>query len=221
MTTSQNGWPVVSHAACDQRPFLGVHFPNGILHGPVAAIALWQMRRYAATVEPIKAGDCWGYDVKKIEGGESYSNHASGTAWDINAPQHPMGTSPAHSFTPAELKACRAIESASAGVVRWGGSYIDRKDSMHWEINRARGITAAFAAKLAGPHANLALGDVGGNVTTMQRACNAVPNTGPAIADDGVFGHVTDAKLLHVQSHFGINADGVCGPTTRAHLGIK
>jgi hypothetical protein len=221
VTTSQNGWPVVGKASCDQGPFLGVRFPNGILLGPVSAIALWQMRRYAATVEPIKTPGCWGWYVKKIEGSNSYSNHSSATAWDLNAPAHPMGTEATHSFTPAQIKACHAIESAAGGVLRWGGSYTGRPDSMHWEINKPRALTLAFAVKIAGAHADLALGDVGTNVTIMQRACNKVPNTGPAIDDDGVFGPHTEAKLLHVQSHFGITSDGICGPNTRARLGIK
>lgn len=216
---SQNGWPVVGKAECDQGPFLGVHFPNGILHGAVAAIALWQMRRYEATVEPIKAGGCWGWDVKKIEGSSDYSNHASATAWDINAPAHPMRVAPEHYFTPAQIAACKAIEHASGGALRWGGEF-SRPDGMHWET-RGRGPVMALYAKISGPHADLALGDVGTNVTTLQLACNKVPGTGPAIARDGIFGHNTEAKLLHVQSHFGITADGVAGPVTRGKLGIK
>jgi peptidoglycan hydrolase-like protein with peptidoglycan-binding domain len=221
VSKSQNGWPVADKAQCDQGPFLGVKFPNGILHGPVAAIALWQMRRYAATVEPIHSGTCWGWDVRKIEGSSDYSNHASATAWDINAPKHPMGTSPAHSFTPTQIAACRAIERASGGVVRWGGSYTGRPDTMHWEINKQRVATEAFAARIAGKHADLAIGDVGINVTVMQRALNKVPDTGPVISIDGVFGKHTEAKLLHAQSHFRLAADGICGPVTRSKLGLS
>lgn len=220
MTESQNGWPVVDKAACDQGPFLGTKFPNGILHGPVASIAVWQMRRYYATVEPLHPGQCWGWDVKKIEGSSDYSNHSSATAWDINAQLHPMGTAPAHTMTPAQITACKAIASATRGVVRWGGEF-SRPDPMHWEINRGRSTTLAFAAKIAGPLADLARGDVGENVAVMQKACNKIHSTGPTIATDGIFGHVTEAKLLHVQSHFGIKADGIAGPVTRGKLGIK
>lgn len=217
---SQNGWPVVTSAQCDQGPFLGVKFPNGILHGPVAGIALWQMRRYAATVESIKADDCWGFYDKHIEGSSEISNHASGTAWDINAPKHPMGSNPAENFTQRQLKACRAIVAAAGGVLRWGGDYHGRKDGMHWEINAGSKAVANFYIKISGPDADLALGDVGTNVTTMQKACNKVSGTGPAIATDGVFGPHTEAKLIHVQSHFHITADGICGPVTRGKLGI-
>lgn len=219
--TSQNGWPVVDSSKCDNGNFLGVPFPNGILRGPVASIALWQLRRYVATVEPVKHPGCWGFDVKTIEGSHTISNHASGTAWDINAPEHAMGVAVSHSFTPAQIKACHAIERAAGGVLRWGGSYTGRPDGMHWEINRDHKAAAAFAAKIAGPHADLAIGDVGGNVTALQNACNKVPHTGPAIADDGTFGPHTEAKVMHVQSHFGITSDGIAGPVTRGKLGLK
>lgn len=219
--TAQNGWPVVTAAACDQGPFLGVKFPNGILHGPVASIAVWQLRRYVATVEPLHPGQCWGFDAKRIEGSSEWSNHAAGCAWDINAEHHPMGTSPGHSFTGGQIAACRSIVRASDGVLRWGGDYTHRPDPMHWEIVASRGATMAFAHKITGSQADLALGDVGTNVRALQRACDLVPNTGPSIAADGWFGPHTEAKVMHVQSHFGIASDGVAGPVTRAKLGLR
>lgn len=221
MSKSQNGWLVVGKDHCDQGPFLGVHFPNGILKGAVAAIAVWQLRRYAATVEPIRSGQCWGWDVKRIKGSDEYSNHSSGTAWDINAQRHVQGVPPSHSFTGAEIRACEAIEQASGGVLRWGGSYHGTPDGMHWEIVKGAAATNAFAAKIAGPHADLALGDVGSNVKALQTACNRVPNTGPTIATDGDFGRHTEAKVMHVQSHYGIASDGIAGPVTRGKLGLK
>jgi peptidoglycan hydrolase-like protein with peptidoglycan-binding domain len=221
MSKSQNGWSVVDKAKCDQGPFLGVYFPNGILDGPVAAIALWQLRRYVATVEPLHPGQCWGWDVKKIQGSDTYSNHASGTAWDINAQRHAQGAPIARSFTAAEIKACHAIEHASGGVLRWGGSYTGRVDGMHWEIDKGAATVKAFASKITGPKADLALGDVGTNVRTLQNACNKVPDTGPVIAIDGEFGPHTEAKVMHVQSHFGITSDGIAGPVTRGKLGLK
>lgn len=221
MTKSQNGWPVVDKAKCDQGPFLGTKFPNGILHGPVAAVAVWQLRRYAATVEPFGPPGCWGYDLKKISGSSDYSNHASGTAWDINAPQHPMGVPTAHTFSSTKMTACHAIISAAGGVLRWGGDYKGRVDSMHWEIDASAGAVARFAAKIAGSDADLALGDVGENVAALQRALNRVALTGPVIDVDAIFGAHTDAKVRAIQHHFKITADGIAGPVTRGKLGLK
>src|SRR5262245_47561449 len=112
MAKSQNGWPVVDKSACDQGPFLGVRFPNGILAGDVATIARWQLARYALTVEPLNPGTCWGWFVKKIIGSDDYSNHSSATAWDINADEHALGSSPSASFSARQIAACRAIVAA-------------------------------------------------------------------------------------------------------------
>lgn len=145
---SQNGWPVVTRAACDQGPFAGVTFPNGILAGDVATIARWQLERYEATVEQLVPGLCWGFFDKKIEGSTTISNHASGTAWDINAERHPMGVATANTFHPRTIAACRAIVKASDGVLRWGGDYTGRPDAMHWEIVGTPAQAATLAHKL-------------------------------------------------------------------------
>lgn len=148
MANSQNGWPVVGKAACDQGPFLGVTFPNGILAGDVATIARWQLARYVALVEPLKAGTCWGWFDRAIRGATTKSNHASATAWDINADKYPLGAQPEDVMSAAKIKACRQIVNESGGVLRWGGNYSGRKDVMHWEINVGRTTAASFAARI-------------------------------------------------------------------------
>lgn len=148
MPYSQNGWPVVGKSACDQGPFEDVSFPNGILAGDVATIARWQLARYNREVEPLVSGTCWGWFDRSIIGSKTISNHASATAWDVNADQHPLGTDPAANFTPAQIAACKRIIADSAGTLRWGGMYTGRKDPMHWEINASRSEVASFAAQL-------------------------------------------------------------------------
>jgi hypothetical protein len=147
MATSQNGWPIVGKSACDQGPFNGVTFPNGILKGDVATIARWQLKRYAQLVEPVVPGTCWGWFVKVIEGSTVKSNHGSATAWDINATQHPMGTAASHNMSAHEIDMCHQIERESGNVIRWGGDF-GRPDPMHWEIVGSRAQVAAFAAKI-------------------------------------------------------------------------
>lgn len=147
MSVSQNGWPVVDKDACDQGPFHGVSFPNGILAGDVATIARWQLSHYAAMVEPLIAGSCWGWFVKQIEGTTQVSNHSSATAWDINASLHPMGVATSRTMQGWQIEACHAIEAASQGTLRWGGDF-GRPDPMHWEIIGTRSQVAAFARYL-------------------------------------------------------------------------
>lgn len=160
MSTSQNGWPVVGKSACDQGPFLGVKFPNGILAGDVATIARWQMTRYTQLVEPLVQGTCWGWYVKPIEGSHTVSNHASATAWDNNADQHPMGKSAVDNMSQKQIAGCRQIIREAGGVLRWGGDYTGRPDPMHWEIVGSPAAVAAFARKIRSEEDDVSAKDV-------------------------------------------------------------
>jgi hypothetical protein len=149
MTRSQNGWPVASAGQQDTAPIHGsVKVPNGVLKGDVAVVLREVARRFHTTVEPLVAGTSWGWYVKPIEGSSTVSNHASGTAVDLNADQHPMGVSASHNFSAAQIKACHAIVAAMDGVVRWGGDYTGRPDPMHWEIVGTVAATKKLAAKI-------------------------------------------------------------------------
>lgn len=148
MANSQNGWPVVTKAQCDTGTFQGVKFPNGILAGDVAVIARWQLERYEQLVEPLQAGKCWGWFDREIRGSSAISNHASATAWDINADKYPLGAQPEDVMSAAKIRACKQIAAETAGVLRWGGNYNGRKDVMHWEINCGKSLAAAFATKI-------------------------------------------------------------------------
>lgn len=207
MSTSQNGWPIVGKAACDQGPFHGVTFPNGILAGDVATIARWQLDRYALTVEPLVKGWCWGWFVKTIEGSTTKSNHGSATAWDINAEAHPMGVPTAECMSAKKIAACRAIVRAAGGVLRWGGDYSGRPDAMHWEIIGTKAQAHAFATKIRGA----------AEVATVE-----VEGTWPLIgqgADDAL----TDGydMVARIQRQVQVEADGVWGPKTTAAVGAS
>jgi D-alanyl-D-alanine carboxypeptidase len=148
MATSQNGWQVdFSGDRQDRSPIVaGVTAPQGVLRGDVAAVLHYVARRFDAEVERLHSGWCWGWYVRRIAGSRSYSNHASGTAIDLNAPDHPAG--PAGTFTRAQRAAIERVLDACDGVVRWGGHYTGRKDEMHFEINKGRAAVAALADKI-------------------------------------------------------------------------
>jgi hypothetical protein len=149
MTKSQNGWPVATAGQQDTAPIYGaVTVPNGVLKGDVAVVLREVARRFHTTVEPLVKNTCWGWYVKPIEGSSTVSNHASGTAVDLNADQHPMGVSASHNFSTTQIKACHAIVAAMDGVVRWGGDYTGRPDPMHWEIVGTAAATKKLAAKI-------------------------------------------------------------------------
>lgn len=145
MATSQNGWP-----ASPNRREIGVavftvadvDFPGGVKAGDVDTVLRYVVTRFHLEVEPLKTGWCWGWAYRDVRGAGSLSNHASGTAVDVNAPAHPLGT---QTFSQSQCAAIRKIVAACEGVVRWGGDYAGRKDEMHFEIVGGMAAVAALA----------------------------------------------------------------------------
>ena len=75
--------------------------------------------------------DDWGYAYRPVRGQTTgLSNHASGTAIDLNAIRHPLGK--ANTFTGVQEIALNQLVKKYG--LRWGGNYKDRKDEMHFEI---------------------------------------------------------------------------------------
>lgn len=147
MADSQNGWPVDrSGALQDRSAVAGVTFPNGVRRGDVATVLFYVARRFHAEVEPLGRGWCWGWYVKNIEGSGAVSNHASGTAIDLNAPLHPIGVR--NTFSAAKRARIRAILNDCDGVVRWGGDYVGRPDDMHFEIVKGSAAVGTLARKI-------------------------------------------------------------------------
>ena len=104
------------------------------------------LRKCPVSVEPLHAGQCWGYAYRKIRGSAALSNHASGTAIDLNAPAHPLGEK--GTFTAKQVTAIRRILTFCDGVVRWGGDFHGRKDEMHFEIVQSADDVALIAKKI-------------------------------------------------------------------------
>lgn len=65
-------------------------------------------------VEALVNPGCWGYNYRIISGSTSFSNHASGTAIERNAPRHPLGAS--GSFSSAQGSRIGSILSYCNGV---------------------------------------------------------------------------------------------------------
>ena len=140
MATSQNGWPVLtsdSHSLVTwviptkQGP-VRVRLRNGSAGFILAHFALW----WADKVEPIlgKILDDWGWAPRPIRGSTEISNHASGTALDINATRWPLGTTNMPRSMVARIR-IRIHLWLYRGALRWGGDYHYRKDQMHTEID--------------------------------------------------------------------------------------
>lgn len=148
MATSQNGWPALtSYSDPALQPLTG--FPGKVRRGHVHTIFEAFIDRFVERVEPIApVQDDWAFAPRKIAGTSIVSNHASGTAIDLNAQRHPQfktGT-----FTTAQVRELRSILDEFDGVITWGGDWanIGRADEMHFEISgRASAEDVARVAK--------------------------------------------------------------------------
>ena len=113
----------------------------------VAPLLIGFAREFHELIEPIDEGalDDWGYAFRNIRGvTEKLSNHASGTAIDLNAPKHPLGA--VGTFPAEKVPMIRAL--AKKYGLRWGGDYVNRKDEMHFEIDITPVKAAALIVKL-------------------------------------------------------------------------
>lgn len=147
--TSYNGWPGNSDPkAIDVVKFgdaQGLPFPGGVKAGDVFTVLGYVAVQFNARVEPIVSGWDWGYSWKQnVNNPSQLSCHASGTAIDLNAPDHPNGSS--GTFTNAQVGQIYAILNEVQGAVDWLEGY----DEMHFEISVNASTLARVAASLPG-----------------------------------------------------------------------
>jgi hypothetical protein len=151
MSVSQNGWPVLASSSSLLHkwviPGTGRHFVlrNGSAGFLLAHYILWHHER----VEAISGGvwDEWGYAYRPIRGQSSgYSNHASGTAADVNATHYPLGLVLMTATRAARIRV--RLRRVLKGTIRWGGDYLNRKDQMHFEVNAPLSTCEALARQL-------------------------------------------------------------------------
>jgi len=133
--TSPNGWP-----ASEDRKALGIEtfaVPGTKIKfacaKAVAPILVSFAKDFHELVEPIDQGqlDDWGYAFRQTRGSDRIlSNHASGTAIDLNAIKHPLGKS--NTFNKHQRNTINLLITKYG--LAWGGNYKKRKDDMHFEI---------------------------------------------------------------------------------------
>ena len=147
MATSYNGWP-----ASPDKDEIGVvqsfWFPGGVVAGDVTTVFRYFVEQFNARVEPIVGGWCWGYNYRaNANDPSSLSCHASGTALDLNAPEHPNGVR--GTFTDAQRHEIYKILDECHGALYWldgvdGGT----ADEMHVEACVDAATMARIAAQL-------------------------------------------------------------------------
>lgn len=154
MPTSQNGYPANDISLTDVGVIPGTDRSVRLRKGPTGDLLRWVAAQFHKRVEPIDTGvyDDWGYAPRLIRGSSTtLSNHASGTALDLNATQHPQGTKPSANFTAQQITEIHAILAEAEGCVRWGGDYVPPalKDGMHFEIVASEARCAQVYDKLS------------------------------------------------------------------------
>lgn len=150
---SQNGWPVIGQTQTFKWVLplkKGVHryliLRSGDVGFILAHFALW----FHETIEPLNVGtwDEWGWAARKVRGSSTdISNHASGTAEDLNATQHTLGKRGTFKKRLDAFKIKRRLKWMN-NVIRWGGTYFRRADEMHFEVVGNSFAVAALARRL-------------------------------------------------------------------------
>ena len=150
MLTSYNGWPASKDPA--EIGIKSYLVPGTTLKlrcaEKVAPLLIGFAAEFHNLIEPLDHGalDDWGYcyrDVRAVPG--KLSNHASGTAIDLNASKHPLGKF--GTFDETKHLMIRAL--AKKYGMTWGGDWI-RPDEMHAEISIDATKAAALIKKIQG-----------------------------------------------------------------------
>ena len=153
MTSSYNGWeasrdPRVIGINPAWEPIKGHKFPGGTKSGDVQTVFTYLVQNLDARVEAIEEyppGDEWGYNYRpNVNNPSTLSCHASGTAIDYNATQHPNDVD--FTWSQAQAREIHKILDELGGVVRW----LEGHDEMHFEIRGTAAQVAVVAKKLRG-----------------------------------------------------------------------
>lgn len=151
MATSYNGWPASPDPAAIKISKSAVargttiHFPPGLKSGDVAFVLGYVAGELHRRVEHAGVG-VWGYAYRQNRNAKNLSCHASGTAFDWNAPRHPNGKK--GTFTAAQVRTINKILAEVEKSVRWGGNFTGTPDEMHFEICVSATVLRGVAARL-------------------------------------------------------------------------
>ena len=148
MQTSYNGWPASKDQAEIGIKAYKVEGTSLKLRcaEKVAPLLINFAKEFNELIEPIEGGtfDDWGFayrDVRGVVG--KLSNHASGTAIDLNATKHPLGK--VGTFEASKVPMLKAL--AKKYGLTWGGEWT-RPDPMHFEISIGPAKVAELINKL-------------------------------------------------------------------------
>jgi hypothetical protein len=148
MPVSQNGWKAGDEALMKSHTIPGTDIALRVYDGHVATIMMYVAGEInkIEKLNPKKTQWCWGYAYRPIRGQSvGLSNHASGTAIDLNAPNHPRGKR--GTWGVVKKARIRKVLKPLKAVIRWGEDYVSAPcDGMHFEIiGNAKQVAEAAA----------------------------------------------------------------------------
>jgi hypothetical protein len=153
MPKSINGWTVIEK--WDAARLLTIPVPNAnrrlTVRRSVAPLFAALAADYHRWVRPIDKGtvDEGGWNPRQARNASAWSNHASGTAVDINWSEEGAQNSTVGRLffaNPKNLAGIVRILKIYSPVIFWGGNWRNFKDYMHFEI--APGVTQAQVTAL-------------------------------------------------------------------------
>ncbi|MGI5216259.1 M15 family metallopeptidase [Nocardia sp. CA-290969] len=148
-SVSENGWRMVDRDMCVVGgPSIGLPNTNTapLRAGDASTILVAWLAWYHRNVEPLRS-PVWGWSATNDV---ANSNHLSGTAVDINAPQYPWGYRTMPRDRIAKVRVGLALFEST---VFWGADW-SRADEMHYQLGFREGDPriAAFAHRLNAGH---------------------------------------------------------------------
>ena len=183
-------------------------------------------RRFNNEVEKINPAHSWGWAYRPVRGATVVSEHAAGTAIDLNAPKHPLGRQ--GTFTRSQVTRINQILRDLDGAVRWGGNYAGRKDEMHFELQGGVKKLAAVAKKIKGSSTSTAGTSkpsaskpkpkpVGKNLRTDAWLKSRLPKITTGTSKNSV-GHLVGLYQRQQRSPYKLVQDQHWGPVTDQHF---
>lgn len=138
------GWPVIEPGSEYLHDWVipGWTGRARMRRGAVGFILAYMLLFIHERVERLDEGhpaDDWGHNKRQVTGGTDWSEHASGSAFDFNATQHPYNVATARTFTGTQIDRIHRrlkwlTRVAGTTAVRWGGDYRNHPDGMHLEV---------------------------------------------------------------------------------------
>lgn len=149
---SYNGWPASPNLKTRViEPVKGCRL-RIVDNDNVATIFTYLVQQFHKRVDDVTKphpADDWGFAFRaNVNNPNSLSNHASGTAIDLDATENPNGVPTNKVFTPREIAEVHEILDELDGTIRWGGDYTNTPDAMHFEVLRGPGSLQKVARKI-------------------------------------------------------------------------